>query len=179
MDIEEEIKIVEMAKNDLKAFEQLYELYVRKIYSYVASMVGNNVDAEDIVSETFEKAMLNIDKYEYRGYTFGAWLYRIARNLVYDRSRNKKVVQMPDQEFVSNEVDLEPEISFEKGAQSEYLLELLGQLNEDQREIVILRYMQGYSINEVSDMLDKTEDSIKSLAKRALQNLRELNERNI
>ncbi len=177
MDKELEQQIVEKAKGDLKAFEELYELYVRKIYSYVASMIGNNSDAEDIVSETFEKAMLNIDKYEYRGYSFGAWLYRIARNLVYDRTRNNRTIQLPDYEIKSENHSIEPENYVQRDELTENLYKSLDELSPDQKEIITLRYIQGYSIKEVCEITERTEDSIKSLAKRALQSLRELNEK--
>jgi len=170
----EEQKLIEKSKNDLKAFGALYDLYVKKIYSFVAYLVGNNTEAEDIVSETFEKAMLNLEKFEYRGYSFGAWLYKIARNLVYDRSKSKRHVSLDEVENFLGDSDLNPETLVEKSEKSTILNNLISKLKKEQREVIYLRYIQKYSIKEVCKILDKSEDSVKSLAKRGIQRLQDL-----
>lgn len=173
IDLNDEKKLVEAAKKDLNKFGEVYDLYVKKIYSYVAYLVGNSQAAEDIVSETFEKAMLNIDKFEYRGYSFGAWLYTIARNLVYDKSKSKKTLSLDEIEtFIGSKED-DPEDLYEKKNNSDYLKSILLTLNDEQREIVYLRYIQDYSIKEVCKMTGRSEDSVKSLCKRALSKLKE------
>ena len=111
MTLEQETELVERAKKDLKAFGELYDLYFPKLYGFIVYMVGNQAEAEDIVSNAFEKAMLNIDKYEYRGVRFGAWLFRIAKNLVYDRGKVKATVSIE-----SNFFQLEASVGTEKEA---------------------------------------------------------------
>jgi RNA polymerase sigma-70 factor, ECF subfamily len=172
IDAQTEQQLVQAAKKDLQSFAQLYQLYVKKIYAYVAYLVGNGQEAEDIVSETFERAMLHIDKFEYRGFSFGAWLYRIARNLVYDRSKKRTHVSLDNiEKFVASEDDDPQDIaSFDEEMQ--IINKLLKQLKEEQQEIIYLRYVQKYSIQEVCDLTGKTEDSVKSLAKRGLAQLR-------
>jgi RNA polymerase sigma-70 factor (ECF subfamily) len=136
-------------------------------------MVGNTPEAEDIVSEAFEKAMLNIDKYEYKGYSFGAWLYRIARNIVYDRSKLNKTTSLDAIEpFIKSNVK-GPEDVAQDEEEIEQLHKMLANVKAEQREVLMLRYVEGYSIKEVTDILDKTEDSIKSLAKRGLKALKQ------
>lgn len=176
IDLEREKQLVTNAKEDINAFGELYDLYISKIYGYVAHMVGNNQDCEDIVSEVFEKAMLNIDRFEYRGYTFGSWLYKIARNCVYDfsKSNTKKPISIDEfDEFLSKD-DLNPEKTVEIEISSKKLISSLDYLKEEQKEVIYLRYIEEYTIKEVCDILNKSEDSVKSLAKRALTRLREV-----
>ncbi|HEX9804874.1 MAG TPA: RNA polymerase sigma factor [Candidatus Dojkabacteria bacterium] len=175
MNISEEKKLIEKAKTDLKWFGEVYEVYFDKIYTFVSYMTRNKEVAEDIVSQTFEKAMLNIDTFEYRGYSFGAWLYRIARNLVYDRSKSKKDNNYSAEEiydFVSDE-----SISLVEKIEDQEMIELirlgLEELKEEQKEVLVLRYVEGYSIKEVCEILSKSEDSVKSLAKRGIKILKQ------
>lgn len=176
--IEEEKKLVKLAKKDLRAFSELYNLYVKKIYSFVVYMTGNHTEAEDIVSETFEKAMLNIDKFEYRGYSFGAWLFKIAKNLVYDKSKGKKNLSLEDIQEIIRDDTYKPEDIAEKRETSDQIHKLLFKLKDEQREVMILRYIEEYSIREVCQITGRSEDSVKSLAKRALSNLKQLNKTN-
>lgn len=170
---EQERELIELAKVDAQAFGQLYEYYFGKLYGYVVYLVGNNTDAEDIVSETFEKAMRNIRNFEWRGYTFGAWLYKIARNLVYDKAKIKRTISLEDIENILESPNLSVEDQVEIKLETENLLRLIAQLSDDQREILALRYIQGYSIKETCAITGKTVDSVKSLVKRALAILRE------
>lgn len=170
---EQEKELIELAKVDAHAFGELYEYYFDRLYGYVVYLVGNNTDAEDIVSETFEKAMRNIKKFEWQGYTFGAWLYKIARNLVYDKAKARKAVSLEDLKNIIESPNPSVEEQVEVNVATENLLKLVSQLGDDQREIVLLRYVQGYSIQETCIITGKTIDSVKSLAKRALATLRE------
>lgn len=174
-DIKDEMKLIDAAKTSAEAFGRLYEMYFDKLYGYVFYMTGNHFKTEDVVSDTFEKALLNIHKYEHRGYTFGAWLFRIARNLVIDQS--KKIQNNTSsldglQEII--EADNNTEDRAVLDIQKEQLKTLLKTLKEEQLECVVLRYIEGYSVRETCEITSRTEDSVKSLCKRALQNLKEL-----
>ena len=94
VDLEQEKQLVEKAKESLQAFDSLYEHYLPKIYAYVLNRVANKEAAEDITSKTFIKAMTKIQNFEYRGYTFGAWLYKIAHNNLVDYYRKNKGVSV-------------------------------------------------------------------------------------
>lgn len=174
IDLHEEQKLVESAKNDIDSFGIIYENYSKKLYSFVFYMVRSHEITEDIVSSTFEKAMLNLERYEFQGYSFGAWLYRIARNLVYDRSKAHNFSSLEELDFLAKSDDKEPEQSAIENERRDLLKELMAVLKDDQREIIYLRYVQEYSIKEVCIITGKSEDSIKSLAKRGLAKLREL-----
>src|SRR5579862_6207816 len=97
--LEIERKLVEAARSSPVAFGALYERYVDAIYSYALHRVGDTTVAEDIVSETFHRALENIQSFEWRGVAFSAWLYRIASNVIAARFRREPVT--------SGEEDLE------------------------------------------------------------------------
>jgi len=90
--LENEAQIVEMAKKDDQAFEVLYDFYFPKIYGYIYKRVGSFDVAQDLVSITFIKVFNNLDGYQYKGYSFSAWIYRIATNNLIDyyRKANRK-----------------------------------------------------------------------------------------
>ncbi|KKQ35505.1 MAG: RNA polymerase, sigma-24 subunit, ECF subfamily [candidate division WS6 bacterium GW2011_GWA2_37_6] len=178
---QEEILLVQSAKSDLSAFAKIYDLYFPKLYGYVVYLVGNHADAEDIVSETFERAMINLQKYEYRGFTFGAWLFKIARNLVFDRSKAKETLSLSLDNFENTAINdfgtgqslhsVENQVNDQIVA--EKLKLMINNLKAEQREVVVLRYIDGYSISETAIITGRTEDSIKSACKRALIKLKE------
>ncbi len=93
-DIELERDLAVRAKSSMAAFGELYDLYLMPIYNFVLRRVGNEKDAEDLTAQTFEKALLSIDRYEWQGIAFSAWLYRIASNNVADHYRKRKRVRL-------------------------------------------------------------------------------------
>ena len=84
-----ESALVARAKKDSQAFGELYERYVDRVYSYVYSRVQNVEDAEDLTARIFYRALDRLDGYEDRGLPFGAWLFRIAHNLVANWHRDQ------------------------------------------------------------------------------------------
>ena len=174
---QEEIALVQLAKKDLGAFAKIYDAYFPKLYGYVVYLVGNHTEAEDIVSESFEKAMLNLNRYEYRGFTFGAWLFKIARNLVFDKAKARETVSLEntlnaDSIAASNSGSQTLEVQVVDQIDSEQIRKLINKLKVEQREAVVLRYIDGYSIKETAIITGRTEDSVKSACKRALIKLK-------
>lgn len=167
-----EAEIVAAAKLDYEQFALLYQKYFPKIYTYVFSIVRRHETAEDIVSETFEKAMLKISSYEDRGYSFGAWLYRIARNTALDHvNKHKQMTPLDYESVLIVDPNSAQDIAEEKLTQTELWKAIL-ELDLQAREIIVLRYIEDYSIKEVCQMLGKSEDAVKSAAKRALKRLK-------
>ncbi len=80
--------LIAAAQNDPSAFGPLYERYVNQIYRYAYRRVGNHAEAEDVTSQTFQQALAALPGYEWRGVPFGAWLYRIAGNVIIRRGRS-------------------------------------------------------------------------------------------
>ncbi|MCS6842335.1 MAG: RNA polymerase sigma factor [Roseiflexus sp.] len=83
MNAEQEQEWIAIARGDLQAFKRLYDHYSPKLYAYISYRVGKTQDTEDLVAETFLKAIENIDEFEWRHTSsFAAWIFSIAHNLV-------------------------------------------------------------------------------------------------
>lgn len=174
--IEKEKKLVKEAKKNVSAFGELYDLYFDDIYLFIAYKIGSKHDAEDLTALTFEKAMTKIGGFEWKGYTFGSWLYTIARNTVLDEYKKKKIT-LSVEEVVTYTADDEVESLSEqtdRKIQTVRLMKTVGLLPEDQQEVIYFRYIKELNIKETMKITGRTIDSVKSLSKRGLKKLKEL-----
>src|SRR5204863_8342974 len=89
MDETDERRLIEAAQQDRASFANVYERYFELVYAYVARRVRDRAATEDVTSEVFRKALANIDRFKWTGAPFGAWLLRIASNLIADRAKRK------------------------------------------------------------------------------------------
>ena len=87
-ELRREAKLVSQARDDPDAFAALYDMYVGRVYHYAYRRLGTHADAEDLTSQTFQRALEALPRYESRGLPFGAWLFRIAHNLLVDHFRS-------------------------------------------------------------------------------------------
>lgn len=90
MTLEEEKKIVEKAQKNSNQFAPLYEYYYPKIHSYIYRRINNKEVADDLTSQTFEKAIKRINNFRWQGVSLGVWLYKIARNNLNDYFRKSR-----------------------------------------------------------------------------------------
>jgi RNA polymerase sigma-70 factor, ECF subfamily len=172
----EEAELVRAAQRDPAAFGPLYERYVDQIYRFAYRRTGNHADAEDVTSQTFQQALAALPSYEWRGLPFGAWLYRIASNVVYRRGRTS-----------SREVSVEDATIFARQEESsgEDPADLIGALSEaddlitaiktlplDQQRAIILKFARGMRNREIGEALGRSEGAVKQLVHRAMVNLR-------
>lgn len=170
----DEQELIIRVKANKEAFLEIYDNHFQRIYNYVFYRTFNQTDAEELTSQIFLSALERIDRYEYRNIPIIVWLYKIASNAVIDFYR-KKGQTVGWEETSSNLKDEEPspEIVYMKKAEKEQLLEYLRQLPLMQQQAVVLRYLHSFSYKEISEIMDKTEGSIKQLLHRGLNNLRE------
>lgn len=165
--------LVERARShDTEAFGQLYDRYLRQVYSFVYYRLGDQHDAEDVTAQVFLKALEAIARYDRKKATFLTWLLSIAHNQVIDRYRYRGR---------RGEVPLEPELlpieleDPEKKALSkmagERLWQALEELTKEQREVVVLRFSLSLSGPDIAKVLGKTEGAVKALQHRALRSL--------
>ncbi|MFQ6058725.1 MAG: sigma-70 family RNA polymerase sigma factor [Anaerolineae bacterium] len=156
---------------DPAAFAQIYERYYQGIYNYVYYRVGDPSLAEDLVADVFLKVMEGIESFTFRGVPFSAWLYRIANNLVIDYFRRQP--RQPELALEEGQLAVEggPVEALERSLTQEELARALRGLTEDQRQVIILKFVDGLSNTEVAQILGKTEGAIKSLQHRALASL--------
>lgn len=171
----EEARLIERAKTDPSAYGELYERYVKKIYSYIYYRTGNEHDAEDLTARVFFRAMENIDRYTARGLPFSAWLYRIAHNLVAnwhrDRSR-QKVSPLHDAAVYSLWAEA-PESLAESREEREWLLGAIQRLPGDRQQLLLLKFIERMSNAEIGLVLGRSEGAVKSLYHRTLVSLRD------
>ena len=165
-------------RHDREAFGLLYDRYVTRIHQYVYYKVGSGAEAEDLTAQVFLRAWEAIGGYEWREHPFSAWLFRIARNLVvdYHRARRDTVsLEGADGRDDAEPADTDmPERSLQALFTSEQLRRAVSQLTEEQQEVIVLRFMEGYSTAEIAAMMGKREGAIRGLQFRGLAALREL-----
>ena len=168
-----EALITRIKLEDREAFGELYDLFSADIYRFAFVMVREKCEAQDIVSETFVRVWRSILRYE-KG-NFRAYVFMIARNLAMDalRKRKRAVVPVPDENEIED-TQISPIIDdVVKSEEEKLIYTMLMQLSPEYREIISLRFMQGMSTKEVSDLLGKSEASVKITQHRAMTKLRE------
>ncbi len=164
---------------DRAAYAELYQRYVVKIYRYIYFKVGSRDETEDLTSQTFLKAWDAIGDYEWRNHPFGAWLFRIAHNLVVDhhRARRDHVTlddATPQLEGRTSRDALRPEQVLGEMITMERVRRAIGRLTEEQQQVLILRFFDELSTGEVAEIMGKNSGAIRGLQFRALSALREL-----
>ncbi len=167
--------LVVLARDDQAAFGELYARYVKKIYSYVYFRTGNHHDAEDLTARVFHRALVHIETYVERGVPFQAWLYRIAHNLVanWHRDRNRRKV-VPLDDFIAAGLRSEgPEDTTEAQQEKERLLAAIKRLPEERQQLLVLKFVDKLSNQDIGEIMDRSEGAIKSLYHRTLLALRE------
>ncbi|MFQ5858717.1 MAG: sigma-70 family RNA polymerase sigma factor [Anaerolineae bacterium] len=171
--MQDERELIRRAKEyDPSAFAEIYERYYQRIYNYIYYRISDGVMAEDLCSEVFVKTLEAIDSYTFQGVPFSAWLYRIASNLVIDHYRRQPV--QPEMSWEDGRplvTDENPGVSLERHFDHQELRRALRGLTSDQQQVIILKFVDGLSNNEVAHILGKTEGAVKSLQHRALASL--------
>jgi len=158
------------------AFGELYDRYVSLVYRYIYYRVGTPQLAEDLTSETFLRALRRISSFTWQGRDVGAWFVTIARNLIADhyksgRYRLEMTTDDVAESGASKLVQDGPENAVLEGMQNEVLLEAVKQLNAEQQECIVLRFLQGLSVAETAQAMGKNDGAIKALQYRAIKSL--------
>lgn len=163
-------------QGDADAFGELYDRYVDTVFRYVLFRVGDRTLAEDVTSETFLRAFRRITSISYQGRDVGAWFVTIARNLVLDHvksSRFRLEVSTPEPDE-GQLAEPGPESQVLTRLTHSELLACVQQLGDDQRECVILRFLQGFSVAETAAAMGRNEGAVKALQHRAVRRLAQL-----
>lgn len=171
------VALVELARaGDADAFGQLYDHYVGIVYRFLYYRVDSDALAQDLTSETFFRALRSISRFSWQGRDFGAWLITISRNLVNDHFKSSR------QRVETTTADLSAHDSAVAGPEDEVLAQMtnqallaaLGQLASEQRDCLVLRFLQGLSIAETAAALRRSEGAVKQLQLRGIRNLARL-----
>ena len=172
----DEVTLINLARTDPEAFGALYERYVERIYNYVFFRVGNSIDAEDLTSKVFFRALKSIGGYKHMGLPFSAWIYRIAHNLIanYHRDRTRgREISIEDLSLPDTGKLAAPEQKMAQLQDHEFLLRVINDLSPQKMELILLKFVQNLSNQEISYIFGKTEGAIKSLYHRTLLELRD------
>lgn len=172
--LDDEEKLIQDAvkEGDSSAFGKLYDHYQPMIYRFVLIKVSRREEAEDITHQVFFQAWQSIRTYQHRGYPFGSWLYRIARNQVIDHYRSQKddvSLEAADLEDASHQVS-QPDISSKMDM--ERVMAAIHNLKPEYQDAIILRFVEDLSIRETAHAMEKTEGAIKLIQHRAIEELK-------
>ena len=174
------------AKGDIASFEKLVRKYEKFVCTTIFSVVRNYDDALDVSQEVFLKLYHNIGSFKGES-SFSSWLYRIAKNSALDFLRKQKntrqnvslVTESSDGEEVQLEIadtseKSSPESRILKKEQKEILYAALDDLSDEHREIIILRDIEGYAYEQITEILKLEHGTVKSRLFRARENLRKI-----
>lgn len=175
-EVTEEVLLSAAINLDERALSELYDRYEAKIYSYIYRRTGQQPLAEDLTAQVFLKMLEALNSGKAWHSSFSGWLYRIAHNLVIDYYRRRD----RDQQVTIDEASVlissgdNPVRAAELQLESDKLRSAISRLTDEQADVISLRFLEGYSINEVAIMMEKTEGAIKALQYRAVATLRQL-----
>lgn len=179
MGIRDEELVAEIARGDMSPLEELYNRYKRRIMTYAYYFIGNRERAEDILQETFLRVFKYADRFD-PGRSFSAWVYSIAANLCRDELRRKKrrqhaIADVPFDELVPFASDSSPSPR-SRASGREFagrLREELRKLKPEQREVIVLHYLNGLKYREIARVLGCPIGTVQSRLHAGLKIVRE------
>lgn len=161
-------------KGDHQGFTELYDEFADKVYRFIYFKVGD-FHAEDLVELTFLKVWEARDSYKPTKSSFKTWLFTIARNVVIDFYRaNKESLSLDDAVNVQIAEVEGPKHRAHQSIEKQGMKEALQELDEHYREVITLRYLEDLNYGEISDLLGKTESSVRVLHFRGLKKLKQI-----
>ncbi|MGG0718928.1 RNA polymerase sigma factor SigW [Robertmurraya massiliosenegalensis] len=174
-------RIRQVLKGDQNAYAEIVEIYKDKVFQLCFRMLGNRHEAEDMAQEAFIRAYVNIASFNI-DLKFSTWLYRIATNLCIDRIRKKKPDFYLDAEVsgtdgltmysqVPSDSAL-PEEEVESIELHETIQREIAKLPEKYRSVIVLKYIEELSLNEISEILDMPLGTVKTRIHRGREALR-------
>lgn len=157
---------------DREAFGELYDRYVDVVHRYLLFRVKDRGLAEDLTSETFVRALRRIDSVTYLGRDVGAWFVTIARNLVLDHVKSSRVrLEFSTGEMLDPGLAEGPEAQVVREHVGAAVLACVDALGPDQRECIVLRFVQGLTLAETAVLMGRGEGAVKALQHRAVRRL--------
>ena len=162
------------------AYDRLYNLYVDKIFRYVYARLGQRETAEDLTADVFVRLVQVLPRFRVNAErpvaSFSAWLYRIASNLLTDhhrRQQHRQHADLADHAHLAGS-GLSPDQHASAAEEGQLVIQALAELGPEQQAVVLYRFAEQYSTQEVADLMGKTTGAVKALQHRALISLRRL-----
>ncbi|OAI41176.1 hypothetical protein AYO38_04280 [bacterium SCGC AG-212-C10] len=158
------------AARDTEAWSAIFEAHYQRIYIFVRYRLRGADAAEDIASQVFEIAYSRAEHFDFRGVPIEAWLIGIARNLVRDHIK-KAIRRGIDSDIAATsgpaEADPAPAVDLHQD-----LERAMHFLTEDQQTVLSLRFLLDRSVLETAELMERSEDAVKNLQRRALAAMR-------
>jgi RNA polymerase sigma-70 factor (ECF subfamily) len=165
----DELTLIQAAREDSKAFGELYKRYVEQVFRYLFSRIGNVHEAEDVTAQTFLAAFEAFDKFRQEGH-FASWIFTIAHNKAMDHFRQRKNAPSID-EAAEMSAEIDPLSEVIQTEQSANLAKLIQVLPEKERELLRLRFLADMSYPEIAHFLHRNEAAVKKSIYRLLARL--------
>src|SRR5579863_4549468 len=177
---EEAALVRRVQARDEIAFREIVERYQAKVFSIIFGILRNHNDAEDIAQQVFSKIYFSIKNFDFRS-SLLTWIYKITVNECYDYLRKKRVRKLVYESDFSEEdaqrmeaaepaVDPHPPIDT-RLAQRDLVMKLLSKLSEEDRSLMLLKEVEGHSVEELAQMTGLNENTIKVKLFRTRQKL--------
>lgn len=164
--------VLRAIQRDQEAFGELYDRHIVRVYRHIYYMVGSAPEAEDLAAQTFLRAWEAIDRYQVRGAPFVSWLLRIAHNLGVSHLRARRETSQIHDGIVDDKMRRDPESAYQQTAEEELVREAILRLREEQRQVIILRFIEDLDYREVAEIIGKSVAAIRVIQHRALNSLR-------
>lgn len=174
-------RIKQVLKGDQSAYEDIVNLYQHKLYQVCYRMLGSKEEAEDITQEAFVRAYINLHSFDQKR-KFSTWIYRIATNLCIDRIRKKKPDYYLDAEVTGTEgLDMYSQIAADEQLPEETLEQMelqeriqyeISRLPDKYRAVIVLKYIEELSLQEISEILEMPLGTVKTRIHRGREALR-------
>lgn len=174
--LEEENKLIKKAqKGESECFGRLYDHYIPQIYRFVLMKTNHRQEAEDLVHEVFLSAWQNLDSYSPQGFPFSSWLYQIARNKVIDHYRLKKpTTQIENVDENAVKILSAVEHNLDTDLDLKLVHEALSQLTPDQKDVIVMKFIEDLSHQEIATAMNRSEGAVRLLQHRAVNTLKDL-----
>jgi RNA polymerase sigma-70 factor (ECF subfamily) len=164
--------LVARAREDGVAFAELYDFYLPRIYGFIYRRVQDRCVAEDLTSMTFQRALENVRRTDFRNESFGGWLYRVASNVVVDHvRRDRRFVSMSEFEDREEPGDMALD-ALAAALDRDQLRRALRELPNNHREVLVLRFYDDLDVPEICAVLGCSRETMAVRLHRALRALR-------
>ncbi len=173
VDRKRELALIDASQQgDAEAFTELYQAHVDPVYRYIYYRVDSEAVAEDLTADVFVRALESLPTFEDRSVPLLAWLYRIAHARVIDYYRRaRQTKQQADIEAIEVSVEYDLDGALMAAHRQDAVQAALRTLNEDQQQVIILRFIEGHGLEATAELLGKTISSVKSHQYRAVRAL--------
>lgn len=156
----EDTKLVEIAKQNPKAYEDLYKKYANKVFNYFWYRTGHNKElSEDLMQETFLRAFQHLQKFRNRGYSYLTYLLNIAHNLLVDHYRKPKSI--PVDELPVDAVPYEITEDLHRKSEAESLWRAIQELPAKNRDALLMHYQDDKPIKDIARIMNTSENAVK------------------